>query len=97
MIKRIVKMTFEPDADAAFLDIFHSSAPGIRAFPGCLHLELLRADRPDNVFFTFSFWTGEEALHAYRHSDLFATTWAKTKQLFSDRPQAWTVHMEAML
>ncbi len=97
MIKRIVKMTFEPGAGPTFLDLFYRSAPHIRAFPGCLHLELLRASDPENIFFTFSFWTDEEALQAYRQSELFAGTWSNTKKLFSDQPEAWTVQLEALL
>ena len=49
-----------------------------------------------NVFFTLSFWENEEALNAYRDSELFKTTWAKTKILFSDKPQAWTTEVVSL-
>ncbi len=40
MLIRLVRMTFRPDALEAFLALFDASAPQIRAFPGCRHLEL---------------------------------------------------------
>lgn len=79
-------MTFQPDHVPAFLDLFRRTAPQIRAFAGCHHLELLRAD--EATFATHSHWESAEALDAYRQSDLFRTTWAATKVLFSDRPRA---------
>jgi heme-degrading monooxygenase HmoA len=45
------------------------------------------------VFFTFSIWENEEALENYRQSELFRSTWSKTKVLFSDKPNAWTVDL----
>jgi heme-degrading monooxygenase HmoA len=45
---------------------------------------------------TYSHWTGEEALDNYRHSELFRVTWAKTKQLFADRPEAWSLDVTSI-
>lgn len=95
MIRRIVKMTFEPNACARFLEVFENSKEKIRAFPGCRHLELWRAKAPNNLFMTYSHWDSEAALEDYRHSDLFKTTWAKTKPLFADRPEAWSLDLES--
>jgi quinol monooxygenase YgiN len=97
MIKRIVKMTFRPEEVANFLEIFDESSPGIRAFDGCRHLELWRSKDPRHVFFTYSFWEDEAALEAYRNSGLFRRTWQRTKQLFSDRPEAWSFEVERTL
>lgn len=93
MIKRIVKLTFHPEHTDTFIQIFAESKEKIKARPGCHHVEMLRAVQPDNVFFTYSYWDSEEDLNAYRYSDLFQKTWAKTKILFSDRPQAWSTTM----
>lgn len=71
--------------------IFEESKEKIRAFEGNLHLELLRDVAQQNVLFTLSHWEDEAALERYRQSELFQTTWAKTKLLFADRAQAWTV------
>ena len=95
--KRIVKMTFRPEEIGNFLEVFHQSSAHIRAFPGCLHLELWRGKRQENVLFTFSKWESEEALENYRHSDLFRTTWAKTKPLFAEKAAAWSVDTLAEL
>jgi len=92
MIKRIVKMTFAPERVADFQAIFNASSPLIRAFPGCRHLELWQSLPPnDNVLFTFSHWDSEEALNHYRQSELFISTWARTKVLFAGKAEAWTV------
>lgn len=93
MIKRIVKMTFQPDQVPVFLDIFETSKNLIRQFPGCQHVELLRLSVANNVFFTFSLWENEQALEAYRQSALFRTTWSKTKVLFADKPEAWSLEL----
>ena len=94
MLIRLVRMTFRPDAMDAFNAIFLASAPQIRAFPGCLHLELWRDHRYPNVLTTCSHWESADALHAYRHSTLFRTTWAQTKPLFAARPQAFSHHRQ---
>ncbi|MBK7335521.1 MAG: antibiotic biosynthesis monooxygenase [Saprospirales bacterium] len=91
MLKRIVKLTFHPQLVPEFLALFEDTKDRIRHFPGCLHLELLQeAGRPD-VFFTFSIWQDEAALNAYRDSELFQDTWARTKALFRDKPEAWSL------
>ena len=93
MIKRLVKLSFQPEHTATFVDIFETSKAAIRQMPGCLHLELLRDTAAPHVFFTLSHWASEADLNAYRHSDLFQTTWAKTKVLFNDKPQAWSTQV----
>lgn len=91
MIKRIVKMTFRVDATADFEEIFRMSSPLIRQFEGCRHLELWRSTDDPRIYFTYSFWESPEALDFYRQSDLFKQTWAKTKALFDEAPDAWSV------
>jgi len=94
MIKRFVKLTFRPEATEAFLnEVFEPSKTLIRAFPGCRHMELLRHTELPNVWFTFSIWDSEEALDNYRQSDLFRDTWAKTKALFAEKAEAWSMVM----
>lgn len=91
MIVRIVKMTFEKDKVDDFLSIFAASKALIRASEGCKHLELWQEKKDGNIFFTYSHWDDESYLDKYRHSALFADVWAKTKALFADKPEAWTV------
>ncbi|MBO0930913.1 putative quinol monooxygenase [Fibrella aquatilis] len=90
MLIRFVRMTFQEDRLADFLAIFEGSKRQIRAFPGCLHLELRRDLDNPNVRMTHSIWASAEALEAYRQSALFRTTWAATKVLFSDKPLAFS-------
>lgn len=92
MIVRIVKLTFRPEEIDRFKMILLASKEKIRAFPGVLYLEMLQCESDPAVFFTYSHWENAEALENYRHSDLFKETWALTKVLFADAPEAWSNH-----
>ncbi len=94
MITRLVKLTFKPENIPTFIAIFESSKNLIRAFEGCEHVELLNDVENPNIFFTRSIWRDETALNLYRHSELFRTTWAKTKILFAEKPEAWSTRLE---
>ena len=91
MIKRIVKLTFRDDEIETFLVNFEKNKLRIRNFAGCCHLELWRDKNHSNIFFTYSFWESEDKLNTYRHSELFKNVWSKTKILFSEKPQAWSI------
>lgn len=91
MLIRIVRMTFQPDKVADFLTVFEESKEKIRARAGCHRLELLRDLDLPNVFMTYSYWDDVAALNQYRDSELFKSTWAKTKVLFADKPLAYSV------
>jgi len=85
---RLVRMTIRVDGVATFLSLFDQSSAKIRAFDGCLHLELWQDSNQSNVFTTYSHWTDREALDAYRQSELFVATWTDVKALFAARPEA---------
>lgn len=91
MIKRIVKLSFRPEAVETFEEVFRSTRDRIAAFEGCTKLELHKEKNATNVYFTVSFWESEEALNKYRNSALFAETWSRTKVLFNDKPEAWSL------
>jgi len=91
MFVRIVKMGFDPLKINEFLSDFEIVKDKIRAFEGCLFLELYRDKHNTNIFFTYSYWNSEADLENYRHSDLFKGVWAKTKPLFNMKPEAWSV------
>ena len=94
MIKRIVKMTFRPEAVDTFLyEVFEPSKSKIRAFPGCRHMELLRATADTDTLFTLSYWDSAAHLEQYRQSALFQDTWAKTKALFAQKAEAWSTEV----
>jgi hypothetical protein len=90
MITRIVKLTFKKENIAKFIAIWEESKVKIAGFDGCRFVEMLHANEPENICFTYSLWDNEEALNKYRHSDLFKHTWAKTKVLFDGKPEAWS-------
>jgi len=84
-------MDFIPEKVNDFLSIFANSRDKIAAFDGCKSVELLNSIEEKNIFFTYSFWESEKHLEAYRNSDLFKQTWAKTKILFRNKAEAWSV------
>lgn len=85
-------MTFRPDRLDDFHALFRAARPKIRAADGCRHLELWADARFPNVLTTYSEWESAEALDAYRQSDLFRTTWARTTPLFAAAPVAHSQH-----
>ena len=90
-IIRIVRLSFEPNLVTDFLHIFDESKAFILGFDGCEHLELLQDIHHDNVYYTYSKWISPDALESYRHSELFKSTWAKTKVLFNAKPVAYSI------
>ncbi|MFT4968312.1 MAG: autoinducer 2-degrading protein [Chitinophagales bacterium] len=91
MIVRIVKLTFKQEDIPEFLEIFEKQKKFIADFDGCSHLSLLRNKKQANIFFTYSHWQNEEALERYRESDFFRDIWSNVKQLFEDKPLAWSL------
>lgn len=85
MLTRIVKMTFVPEKVPAFLEIFAASRDKIRNSEGCTHLELLRDAHEPNVIYTLSRWENDASLQRYRNSEVFKSTWSKTRVLFEER------------
>jgi quinol monooxygenase YgiN len=88
MLVRTVQMTFKTDAIDDFLAVYDRSAPQIRDVEGCLHLELWEDSRYPGILTTHSRWKSEEALEAYRESDLFRNAWSAAKSLFAAPPRA---------
>jgi len=84
-------MEFQQSKVNTFLDLFNSTRDKIANFDGCMKLELLNCVDAKNVFFTYSTWKSAEHLERYRHSELFKQTWAKTRELFSGKPEAWSL------
>ncbi|MFI8378149.1 putative quinol monooxygenase [Leeuwenhoekiella sp. NPDC079379] len=91
MIVRLVKMEFKPEEIENFKILFEGVKEHIRSFEGCKFLELLNGTDNKTIFFTHSYWESAEALETYRKSELFKTTWARTKVLFNAKPEAWSV------
>lgn len=94
MIVRIVQMTFREDCISQFEELFEERKKTIRGFEGCNHLELWQDAKNPSIFFTYSKWDSEEHLNHYRFSDFFKDTWTKTKALFVEKPQAWSVNQK---
>jgi len=91
MLIRIVKLSFDEKNIDLFLEHFNINKNNIRNFEGCRLLQLLRDKNNPNIYFSYSYWESEEHLENYRNSDLFKSVWAKTKILFNNKPEAWSV------
>lgn len=84
-------MTFHEHEVTDFLSMLAPRQAAIRAFPGCLYLEVVQDIRYPNIIFSHSHWEDEAALNTYRHSAFFKKTWSMTKPRFAAPAQAWTV------
>ena len=91
MITRIVKMTFRNECAKEFESVFTEVSPKISNFKGCTGLQIFKDSKDSRVYFTFSTWKDEKYLENYRQSSLFKDTWQKTKSLFEEKAEAWTV------
>ena len=91
MLIRIVKMNFQAEKTAEFLEMFDQIKDKIRNFEGCEHLELMQDYDDENSFSTYSKWHDAAALNAYRNSELFDGVWTRTKAMFSDKPIAFSL------
>jgi heme-degrading monooxygenase HmoA len=97
MFVRIVKLSFHQENIPAFLENFELFKIQIRNFQGNRLLELYQDKTNPSVFFTYSYWESEDDLENYRKSALFNEVWNFTKQLFNDKPEAWSVDKVASL
>lgn len=88
---RIVRMTFQENKVADFLEIFESSKDKIAAMPGCNSVTLLQDYNESHIFSTYSIWDSEDDLNNYRKSELFGGVWKATKKLFADKPLAFSL------
>lgn len=91
MLVRIVKLTFKKENIASFEAIFKNNKKKIRQAEGCTFLELLQSKEDNNIFFTYSYWNSATDLENYKNSEFFKSVWGKTKQLFEDKPEAWSL------
>lgn len=93
MITRIVRLSFDPAKLDEFYAVFEASKLQIAAFEGCNGLQLMQDANEKNVLYTLSYWDSEAHLNKYRFSELFKTTWAQTKILFNNKPQAFSLEL----
>jgi hypothetical protein len=84
-------MKFKAEEIDSFLENFDSIKSKIRSFKGCQKLELYRDLEDPTRFFTYSYWDSEDDLNTYRESPMFEKVWKKTKSMFSERAQAWSL------
>ena len=84
-------MKFREECIEEFKEIFIEVKEKIESQPGCFSVELLVNINDPTIMFTFSIWDKESSLNAYRNSNIFSSVWPKTKALFSEQPEAWSL------
>ena len=84
-------MTFRPECEEDFLHLFDEIKERIRGFEGVQQLDLYRDNKHSNIFFTYSIWDELSHLELYRRSELFKNVWSKTRDLFEEKAEAWSV------
>ena len=92
MLIRIVRMTFRPEEEPAFLALFRATEQRIRQQSGCRLLELWQDADHAATYCTHSHWDDAAALNTYRKSALFGEVWPATKRLFAAPPVAFSVN-----
>lgn len=90
MLNRLVKLTLREEKANDFVVLFKEVKGKIKAFEGCLHLELWQCSGEKNIFFTFSIWKNKTCLDNYRNSNLFAKTWKNAKLCFAEKAKVWS-------
>lgn len=73
-----------------FKKIFNDTRPKILEF-GCRHVELFGDLTEPNTLFTISRWDSQSDLDNYRNSALFEQVWKRTKVLFLNPANAWSL------
>jgi quinol monooxygenase YgiN len=90
MIIRIVKLKFQKDKVADFLNLFDNVVTKVNTYPGCQQMHMVRDLNDETLFFTYSVWENTTALENYRNSPLFQTIWPQIKSWFSEKAEAWS-------
>lgn len=90
MIIRIVKLKFQKDKVADFLNLFDNVVTKVNAYPGCQQMHMVRDLNDETLFFTYSVWENTTALENYKNSPLFQTIWPQIKPWFSEKAEAWS-------
>ncbi|MGB1384135.1 MAG: putative quinol monooxygenase [Flavobacteriales bacterium] len=90
MIVRVVRLSLNRKDLAAFDALFHRHHADIESQFGCRGVELLTDPTDPSIRGTLSRWESEDALNAYRRSELFGVVWPATKALFSAPPEVWS-------
>ena len=88
MIVRLVCMKIKPEKLEEFRRVYEEACDRIRAFPGCMFLQLLLDMEGEGNLYTISHWRSLEDLETYRSSAFFRGVWERLKPLFRERPWA---------
>jgi quinol monooxygenase YgiN len=92
-IQRIVKMTFRNEHCQDFETYFDAIKDQVGSQPGCHGVKLLKDQRGEGVYFTYSVWDHQDYLDNYRKTPLFGQVWPTVKNWFKEKPEAWSTEI----
>ena len=87
-------MHFRPEEVDGFMEFFQEIRHKIEAMPGAIKVQLYQDENDPSILFTLSQWLNESHLNGYRKSELFGYVWPRTKALFSQKPEAWSLNLK---
>lgn len=84
-------MTFAEERCHEFEHTFSVKKQDIKAFEGCVDVELKKDINNPCIYFTLSKWKNENYLNHYRASAFFKETWSNVRKGFTAKPEAWSL------
>lgn len=92
MITRIVRLTLKDESSQNdFRALYASRNPMNRGVSGCLEVKIMKDINENNVYYTVSKWTTNEALENYRSSAYFKETWPMVKSTLASKTKVFTM------
>ncbi|MBI2257581.1 MAG: antibiotic biosynthesis monooxygenase [Flavobacteriia bacterium] len=92
MITRVVKINFKEDKINDFLQHFETIKWMVASQENCHGMKLYQDKNQENIVFTYSIWSDENALENYRKSIFFNDLWSTIKPWFKEKAEAWTLN-----
>lgn len=95
MVVRFVSLRAHPDRQAELAEVVTSSAPTVRAVPGCRGLTILQDIHDPLHFLTWSQWDSPADLDAYRRGPVYGQVWPRIRACLAERAHAHTFEVLA--
>ena len=92
MITRIVRLTLKDELSLdEFKKLYTKRNPKSRGVSGCLEVRIMKDIKENNIYYTVSKWSNNQALEDYRSSEYFKQTWPMVKSTLAARTKVFTM------
>lgn len=95
MVVRFVSLRATPERQAELAEVVTTSAPVVRAVPGCRGLTILQDINDPLHYLTWSLWDSAADLEAYRRSAVYGQVWPRIRACLAERAHAHTFEVLA--